>query len=81
MWLVASSFHCRPSQIAGIESDWVGFCFDSAIALWGNWVEGKLAETDRKGRRRYSLEGLLSGDLTKGRFASAGSLIALAGKQ
>ena len=81
MWLVASSFHCRPSEIAGIQSGWTAYCFDSSVALWGNWIEGKLQERDKKGRAKYSLEGLLSGDLSRGRFAGIGSLLALEKRQ
>jgi len=79
--MVATSFSQRPSDLVGIEDEWAAYCFDSAIALFGNWVEGKLMERDKAGKPKYTLEGLLSGDLTKGRFASAASLIAAAGRQ
>lgn len=78
---MATTYQTRPSEIVGLENDWAAYCFDSAIALFGNWVEGKLMERDKAGKPKYTLEGLLSGDLTKGRFASAASLIAAAGRQ
>ena len=65
----------------GIVDDYVAYCFDSAVSLFGSFVEGKLRETTKWGHPRYHLEGLLSGDTDEGVFASSMELIASAERQ
>lgn len=47
--------------MAGIEGTWEAYCLDSAVSLFGNWVEGKLSERTNVGMPRHSLDNLLQG--------------------
>lgn len=42
------------------EDEWVAYDYDMAAGLLGMWCSGKLAETDKQGRPRHSLDGLLN---------------------
>lgn len=53
----------RPSQLIGLtrlRDEWLAFQYDTSIAFFGMWVEGKLSETDSKGRPKHDLEKLLA---------------------
>lgn len=50
-----------PADIFGIRSNpWLAYQFDNAVLLFGNWVEGKLKETDYKGKPKHKIESLLA---------------------
>ena len=45
MYGVARAFGQRPSELLGIRGDdWKQWAVDRATWLWGQWVDGKLAE-------------------------------------
>jgi len=75
LWRTATSFNVRPSQVAGIESTWPAYCFDAAVSLFGNWIEGKLSERNKWGHPRYKLEGLLQEKDEARRFADPRALL------
>ena len=83
LWVVATGFNTRPSAVVGIEDDWAAYCFDSAVRMFGVWVENKLSERSNLGVPKHDLGNLLQGKLGRskapGQFASVGSLITLAG--
>lgn len=45
--------------MAKITDEWAAYCFDNAVHTFGNWVEGKLNETDKQGNPRYRIEHLI----------------------
>ncbi len=46
-------------ETIGREDRYAELCFDEAVYLFGKIVEGKLAETDKKGRAKHKLADLL----------------------
>ena len=53
----------RPSAFLGLAPDsWQAFQFDLACWTVGRWIEGKLAERDKKGQPIHRLKDLLSDD-------------------
>lgn len=59
LWNLAKTWNCRPSELINIDSDWTAFCFDRAIATFGNAlnhelesVEGKNAKTVQSKREQ-----------------------------
>lgn len=45
---LAKTWGCRPSELVGIESDWVAFCFDRAVATFGNALKSELDGVEGK---------------------------------
>ncbi len=37
----AKTYGIRPSKLLNISDEWAAYCLDNAIALFGNFVEGK----------------------------------------
>lgn len=57
--------------MVGVDDPWAAYQFDMAVGQFGAWVEGKLAERDKAGKPKHTLEGLLStDDAGGGRFRS-----------
>jgi len=61
--------------MVAIEDDWAAWCFDQAIGTFGQWVENKLAERDKKGKPVHRIETLLglpirTRKITRGELAS-----------
>jgi len=85
LWVVATSFDVRPSAVVGIENTWTAYCFDSAVRMFGVWVENKLSERTNLRLPKHDLENLLQGKLGRSKapsqFANVASLIALEGIQ
>ena len=42
------------------DNDWLIYTFNRAIWMWGNWVNNKLAERDKKGKPEHDLTELLN---------------------
>lgn len=67
----------------GIEDEYVAYCFDSAVRMFGVFIENKLGERSNLGYPRYSLQGLLASDdpadwqkgRLEGQFADPGGLM------
>jgi hypothetical protein len=60
---IARTYHCRPSEIAGIANTWLAYQFDGAVGLMGGFFEDKANEhtgtgTDR--RRKYSAKAIIA---------------------
>lgn len=69
LYTVARSFSQRPSDLVGIEEQWLALQFDGAVALVGVTIEGALQETMNVGTKdkpewkpKYTLGQLLSDD-------------------
>lgn len=63
MWnlhVTSKTYGIRPSQVACIEDPWVAYCFDSAVGLFGNHIEGKTQEMDKDGKYLYDIKDLLA---------------------
>jgi len=79
LWLVATAYSQRPSQVMGIQSDYAAYCFDSAVRSYGVWVENKLSERSNLGYPKHDLENLLQGkegrSLDPSQFASTSKLM------
>lgn len=43
------------------QSPWAAYQFDQAVSIFGQYVEGKLEERDKKGKRRWSLKQIFDG--------------------
>jgi hypothetical protein len=56
---MAVAYGQRPSSILGVEGSWEAYQVDLACLTVGRWVEGKLAERGKKGKRLHRLEDLL----------------------
>lgn len=50
----AQAFHCRPSDLLGIDNDYVAYCLDSAVATWGAFVMGEIHDMANKGDKEYA---------------------------
>lgn len=57
--MVAKTYSTRPSVIVGIENDWQAYQFDSAVLLFGVFIENKLEERNKSGKPKYKLADLL----------------------
>lgn len=44
----------------GLDSWWTCYQFDSAVTLWGNWVQNKLLERDKNHQPLFTIEMLIS---------------------
>jgi hypothetical protein len=54
LFLQSQTYHCRPSDLLGIDSDYSAFCLDQAVFIWGSFVRGKLDEV--KGKTSESIK-------------------------
>ena len=52
----------RPSAVVGVDDPWAAYQFDMAVGQFGAWVENRLAERDKAGKPKHTLEGLLADD-------------------
>ena len=60
---IAKTYHCRPSQIAGIANTWLAYQFDGAVGLMGGFFEDKANEYTGQGKdrkRRYSAKAIVA---------------------
>lgn len=48
-------------RLTGIDGEdtWTGYQFDSAVVMYGSWIEGKLSERDDQGTLKWTLAELL----------------------
>jgi hypothetical protein len=64
---VARRYGARPSAFLGLAPDsWEAYQLDLAAWMVGAWVEGKLAERDKRGKPVHRLRDLLSDEPAKG---------------
>jgi hypothetical protein len=77
MWTLynsAKTWGSRPSELLGITETYQAYCLDQAVAMFGNYVENRLANVDDKDpkkaekKREALLESILTGKPGK-RFA------------
>ena len=62
----------------GLESgSWASYCLDSAVSLFGNYIESKLQERNKWGHSRYKLENLLQEGKEARQFADPRALLKL----
>lgn len=54
MYQDAKLWNCRPSDLAGIEEDYYAYCFDEAVATWGNYIVSELEKI--KGKKEKDVE-------------------------
>lgn len=59
MFNQAKTWSTRPSVLCGIQGDYAAYCFDEAVATWGNYVINELekieGKTDKEvSRKRHS---------------------------
>lgn len=65
MFNLARTWGVRPSSLVDLEDPYEAYCFDSAVAEWGLYVQGELDKVEGKNakqvnaRRRGRLEALL----------------------
>jgi hypothetical protein len=45
---LGKTWGCRPSELIGIRSDWQAFCFDRAVATFGNALQNELESVEGK---------------------------------
>lgn len=61
-WNAARTWKCRPSEVYHIEDDFAAYCFDSAVATFGqaldNELQGVKGKNDREieGKRKRIIE-------------------------
>lgn len=48
---LAKTWNCRPSELIGLTSDWQAFCFDRAVAAFGNPLEAELNAVEGKNKK------------------------------
>jgi hypothetical protein len=74
---LGATYAQRPSSILGITDSWLAYQIDVVTLRLGTWVEGKLEERDKEGKRIHTLDELLRDDLAEEqiRFASAKHLV------
>lgn len=48
---LAKTWGCRPSELMGITSDWTAFCFDRAVATFGNALQNELDSVEGKNNK------------------------------
>lgn len=59
-----------------LRSEWLAYQFDEAVFMYGRWVENKLAEVDKKGKPKYTIDDVINNNA---RPASLFSLMIAAG--
>lgn len=58
-WLAysqAKTWGCRPSELYDIEDPYVAFCFDQAVAAWGNHVVTELDDVEGKTKEQVEMK-------------------------
>lgn len=56
----AIAWNKRPSEILGVKNEWLAYQFDEAVFRYGRWVENKLAEVDKKGKPKYTIDDVIN---------------------
>jgi|GEM_PF-3077976 len=56
----AKTFHKTPSELLYIRNQWLAYQFDECVNYYGSWVDGKLAQRDKKGKPRHTIESILN---------------------
>jgi len=69
LYLTAKATGARPSQLLGIDAEWIAYQFDSAVTVLGNAIESASYERREVGtgqhkrlERKYTMERLLDPD-------------------
>lgn len=69
LYLIATKTGKRPSEIVGIDEEWVAYQFDNAVVLVGNAIENASQEMEKYGdekspkwRQKYTMKQLLDPD-------------------
>ena len=60
----------------GINHSYDAYCFDSAVLLFGSYIEGKLSETYDDGTPKHRLSDLLKEEIDPGRFSDPAGFFA-----
>ncbi len=67
-----------PARLLGLHDTWVAWQFNEAIYMLGAFVETRLAERDKRGRPRWTVEAVLAGRAKRSdRGRSKASLMSL----
>ena len=67
MFRMAKEYNTRPSDLLGLENEYVAFCVDQVVFRWGSFVQGELDSVEGKdqnqiqGRRELVARRLLEG--------------------
>lgn len=82
----AKTYSQRPSVLFGLDEQYqyICYCFDEAVLLFGKWVEKYLDTREQKGKNKgkplYKLEQILDDNFKEGqRATSLRGLLALMG--
>ena len=59
MHCIAQAYGRRPSEVLGIEEAWAAYQLDAAVLTLGRWAENRLAEHNKDGSPRWTIEHLL----------------------
>lgn len=51
MFNLAKTWTCRPSDLVNVQSDWTAFCFDRAVATFGNALQAELDSVEGKNNK------------------------------
>lgn len=79
----AKTWSCRPSDLLGIEDDYVAYCLDQAVGYFGRHLEAELSNVEAKDnnegewKRRLILERYLGTEEDKpsrGAFADPAAM-------
>ncbi len=68
---MAQAWGTRPAELLGIAEPWWAWMTDRATLALGVYVESKLAETDKRGKPRWTVEQILAGEARKRRGSFA----------
>lgn len=41
---MARAYHCRPSELLGVQEPYEAYCLDEALYLWGSYIENTVAQ-------------------------------------
>lgn len=47
------------AETYGLDGWWAAYCFDDAVTYVGRWIEAKMSELDKRGKRLHELADLL----------------------
>ena len=57
---MGQAYGVRPSSLLDLDGgSWAAYQFDGATLMLGRWVEAKLEETDKQGKRIHRIQDLL----------------------
>lgn len=76
---LARRYGQRPSQVVGIDDPWAAYQLDVATLTVGRWVDGKLAERNKKGKPVHRLVDLLREKTDQGQGGSSSGFRSVAG--